>query len=114
MRKCIFALAALGLAACQQDGATENQDQYVLSQEIFTSQVGANKVYGVQFKATASEQTMKGFAIQLAQNDAVWADTLLLDLAPGDTLENEIIFSDAVARESDNTQLRIESFDLGK
>ncbi len=112
MRAVIVGFLMVALFGCQRESASKEENQFLVSKEIFTTRVGASEVYGVQFKTTADEQVLKGFAVQLSQNDKVWADTLLLDLAPNDTVENELIFSEAVVGDDDFTELRIETFDI--
>lgn len=100
---------ALALTCACQTESTNDKDLEVVSQEVITSRMGNRKVYGVRFRATADEDKTQGFAIELARNADVWLDTVYLELSAGDTLESELIFSDAYVGGNESTKLKINS-----
>ncbi len=104
------------LAACQNPASDSNnkvgQDldgkDGLVSQEIFQTPLGAGEVYGVRLHFTSDKNEIKNYAVRLAQNEKVWFDTLQVELSKNDTLESEIIFSEAIFKEDELTQLSVE------
>ncbi len=107
MKKYLRLIAISALVACQPNtGAAD--DENLVSQRVFTSRLGGQEVYGVQLQTTGSKRGFASYAIQLSLDNKVWLDTQRVQIIPNDTLESEIIFSEAVTVKGKEPQLRIE------
>ena len=101
----------MGLLACSNDNTanTNNGDPFLLSDEVFKMKLGNDEVYGVRLKMTAPvKKSVVTYSIRLAQNDKVWLDTIYTEVTVGDTVENELIFSEAIVTPNDLVEIKAE------
>lgn len=111
MKYGFFLLALVGAIACsnEADTALNNNDPYLVSDEVFKMKLGKEEVYGVRLKMTAPERkSYVTYSIRLSQNDKVWLDTIYTEISVGDTVENELIFSEAVVTPDDLVEIKAE------
>ena len=101
----------LGLFSCSRENtSTYDDDPYLVSDEVFKMKLGSDEVYGVRLKMTAQEKrSYLGYVIRLSQNEKVWMDTLYIEVSPGDTIENELIFSEAIVSPEDLVEVQTEN-----
>lgn len=108
-----FLLLLLLVTSCM---TTESQylmeDEMLVDSEVFTTSIGQDEVYGVQFKLTSQNRTYAQYIIELKVNADVWLDTINLEIPAGDTLETEVIFSESEVQESDFVELSIKGTPL--
>lgn len=109
MKYLLVLLTIISLGACSSDNGSKNKDPHLVSDEVFKMNVGDSEVYGVRLRLTSNERQSLGYAISLSQNEKVWLDTVYSDITPGDTIENELIFSEAVVSPDDQVQVRTEA-----
>ncbi len=96
---------------CSSDKTTSvnDGDPFLVSDEVFKMKLGKEEVYGVRLKMTAPERkSYVTYAIRLAQNDKVWLDTIYTEVSVGDTVENELIFSEAIVAPNDLVEIKSE------
>ncbi len=104
-------LALFAIVACsnEESATTNNGDPYLVSDEVFKMKLGKDEVYGVRLKMTAPERkSYVTYSIRLAQNDKIWLDTIYTEVRVGDTIENELIFSEAVVSPNDQVEIKAE------
>ena len=112
MRKYLLIFGFTLAGACQQDSGQMN-DKNLVSKEVFTTRIGDKQVYGVQLRATGTtDKSFGAYAIELSVGEKTWLDTLKMELNPGDTLESEVIFSEAQVQKSVDPELKIEAIDF--
>lgn len=104
MRKRFLLPLALLAFSCQNDGATSSSDN-LISAETFTTQIGKD-VYGVRLKVASEKKLYLGYEVSLYLEDKVWIDTLYLDIPPGDTVESELIFTQAEPQENIEPEIK--------
>ncbi len=51
------------------------------------------------------------YRVQLSQNEQVWIDTLAIEIGNNDTLETELIFSEAIAAPNDQVEIQTQRID---
>ncbi len=110
MKYSFLVLAFLGILSCGLDSGSDSDDPYLVSDEVFKMKLGNNEVYGVRLKVTAPEKrSFIAYSVRLAQNEKVWLDTIYTEVSMGDTIENELIFSEAVVNPDDQVEVRTQS-----
>lgn len=105
MKKYLPLIVAMA-AGCQTENPGTEEVQ-VLDKQVNTMKLGTEEVYSVSFKATADKDMYQLMSIELARDEDVWLDTIALELSAGDTLDTEIIFSDAKAANGSEPELKI-------
>ena len=111
MKYSFILLVLIGLAACSSDTTTsvDNGDPFLVSDEVFKMKLGNEEVYGVRLKMTAPEKkSVVTYSIRLSQNDKVWLDTIYTEISVGDTVENDVIFSEAIVTPNDLVEIKAE------
>lgn len=112
MKHWLLVLSAGMLAACSVSNSEESKDRHLLSEEVFKTKLGKNEVYGVRLMLTTPKpREGVSYRVQLSQNELVWIDTLMMDLKKGDTVETELIFSEAVAAPNDQVEIQTQRID---
>lgn len=115
MKYSFILFALFGLAACSSDSAQTNADNdpYLISDEVFKMTLGEEEVYGVRLKMTSPEhRNYLSYAVSLSQNENVWMDTIYTEVRPGDTVENELIFSEARVNSDDLVEVKAEAISI--
>lgn len=112
MKHWLLVLSAGMLAACSVSTPEEPKDKELVSEEVFTTKLGKSEVYGVRLMLT-SPNPREGvqYRVQLSQNEQVWIDTLNVELGNNDTLETELIFSEAVVAPNDQVEIQTQRID---
>lgn len=99
--------------ACQPQGSSSiPSDPHLVKKEIYKTTVGDKEVYGVRLFLTSTEFKNLRYMVRLAQNDKVWIDTLTTEVPKNDTLESELIFSEAQVNPNDQLELETETLPL--
>ena len=89
----IFLVLVLLLGSC----SSETPESYITKSETFKSKIGPREVHGIRLYISSPQNISEnaGFQVQLNQGSKVWIDTLKVSLAPGDTIESEVIFTES-------------------
>lgn len=87
---------------------------YVIESEIFETQLGKDKVYGISLKLKSPQniKELKGIKLSFYQNEKVWIDTIFAELNGSDTLISEVIFTESNSLEKGEPSYKFESFDI--
>lgn len=106
----IFFLTMLN--SCHEE-KIENSN-YVIESEIFETQLGKDKVYGISLKLKSPQniKEFKGIKLSFYQNEKVWIDTIFAELNGSDTLISEVIFTESNSLEKGEPSYKFESFDI--
>ncbi len=112
MKHWLFILSAGMLAACSVSNSESVSDAHLVSEEVFKTKLGSKEVYGVRLMLTTPEpiEAME-YRVQLSRNEAVWIDTVGVEIEKDDTVETEVIFSEAVADPNDKIEIQTERLD---
>ncbi len=112
MKHWLFVISAGMLAACSLDNSEKVSDKHIVSEEVFKTKLGNKEVYGVRLMLTTPQpiEAME-YRVQLSRNEAVWIDTVGVEIEQDDTVETEVIFSEAVAEPNDKVEIQTERLD---
>jgi len=112
MKHWLLVVSAGMLAACSLSESEKKSDSHLVSEEVFKTKVGSKEVYGVRLMLT-TPRPREGvqYRVQLSQNEKVWMDTLKVQIKKDDTVETELIFSEAVAKSDDKVEIQTERLD---
>lgn len=112
MKHWLFVFSAGMLAACSVSNSEEISDSHMVSEEVFKTQLGNKEVYGVRLMLTTPKpiEAME-YRVQLSRNELVWIDTVGVEIEQNDTVETEVIFSEAVAEPNDKVEIQTERLD---
>lgn len=113
MKHWLFVISAGMLAACSSSESNENSDQNLISEEVFKTKLGNQEVYGVRLLLTSPESIdAVEYRVQLSRNESVWIDTIQnIEIEKNDTVEAEVVFSEAVAETNDKLEIQTERLD---
>ncbi len=112
MKKALVCIALLA-AACSTD-TSSSDDPYLADSEIFDTEVGGRRVYGVRLFFSSPDQKPRnlGYQVSLYQSDKVWIDTLYTEISANDTVEGEVIFTESRFKKGERTSFKTESFEV--
>lgn len=113
MKHWLFVISAGMLAACSIDNPEKVSDKHLVSEEVFKTKIGNKEVYGVRLLLTAPEP-IDGieYRVQLSRNESVWIDTIQdIEIEKDDTVETEVIFSEAIAEQNDKVEIQTKRLD---
>ena len=105
-------LALVALAACQSSPKEENAENAGLQTELSEIEVGGNVVYAVIIKDSSAVADQKGYAVKFILNEKVWYDTLYLELSAKQSVEGEVIFSEAIVDDMGGASFEVNPFEL--
>ncbi len=85
----------------------------MVSDEVFKMKLGTDEVYGVRLKMTSpAKRAYLSYVVRLAQNEKIWLDTIYTEVSAGDTIENELIFSEAMVNSGDQVEVQTQSITI--
>ncbi|MGB0176974.1 MAG: hypothetical protein ACPF9D_07400 [Owenweeksia sp.] len=112
--KKLLAFTTMGLALACGTENTPLEDPYIADSEIFNTEIGSRKVYGVRLFFYSPDNRAKnlGYQVSFYQGDKVWIDTVMAEITPGDTLEGEVVFTSSRYDKKKDVSFKTQSFEV--
>lgn len=109
-----FSVLLLGLlvTSCQYDAEGDSAKTQAPENEIITSRIGSDLVYGARMRLYEEQAGSLNYLVQLSVGAEVWIDTVEIAVPAKDTLEYDLIFPNSRVGSDDLTQLTIKKLSL--
>ncbi|MEQ9262815.1 MAG: hypothetical protein RLP14_06610 [Owenweeksia sp.] len=113
MKKILAATLLMASMACTSEN-TGSSDAYIANSEVFTTELGSRKAYGVRLFLYSPDGQPKnlGYQVSFYQSDKLWMDTIYAEISPGDTLEGEVIFTESRVKKDEDVSFKTQSFEI--
>ena len=100
------------VTSCQSGSDSPSATDEVFQNEVFTSRIGNEQVYGVRMRFYEDRSKKQRYLVQLSADAEVWIDTIEINVPAQDTLEYELVFSESRVQKDDLVEVKIKKLAL--